>query len=267
MFHRLDNAFFAPPRAQSDRAPAAPGTGCSGTADVEDIRGPRPHHRRRALRSILAGRSRNALFAIRRRLETGLKPIGEAGAGELVQALDARFVLQAIDALSTFILMRDNAVADELASALSTYLRISLGAPPRGWGRLGDEIAMTERYFQIEALQFPARAQLCWQVADDLLSVRVPSFLLKSLVRASLRGAGLPGLARVRVSVSVRRAADRVVVRVREDRPSPADPSVAAELEAIGRRLHAVYGSGCRFRRRGGPGGGSCLLSLPLMKP
>jgi len=85
---------------------------------------------------------------------------------------------------------------------------------------LAEELALTRRYLDIEALRFGSRLQLHWKVAEDLPDITVPSLSIQPLAENAIRH-GIEQLADGgRVEVDARQSANGVEILVCNDLPA-----------------------------------------------
>ena len=109
---------------------------------------------------------------------------------------------------------------------------------------LAEELALTRRYLEIEALRFGSRLQLSWNVPDTLPDARVPSLSIQPLAENAIRH----GIERLpeggRLEVSVQASEDGIEVTVANDLPASTSDS----------RGHAVGLASARERVLAMPG-------------
>jgi len=110
---------------------------------------------------------------------------------------------------------------------------------------LAEELALTRRYLEIEALRFGPRLQLSWDVPDALPNVRVPSLSIQPLAENAIRHGieRLPGGGRLEVSVHA--ANDGIDVIVANDLPASTGNSRghAVGLASARERVLAMTGN------------------------
>lgn len=109
---------------------------------------------------------------------------------------------------------------------------------------LAEELALTRRYLEIEALRFGPRLQLSWQVPDALPNVRVPSLSIQPLAENAIRHGieRLPQSGRLEIDVDVTDSG--ITVTVANDLPaSPGDSrGHAVGLASARERVLAMTG-------------------------
>ncbi|WP_027079377.1 sensor histidine kinase [Luteimonas mephitis] len=131
---------------------------------------------------------------------------------------------------------------------------------------LADELALTQRYLDIESLRFGERLRLEWDVPDTLPDVQVPSLSIQPLAENAIRH----GIERLpqggRVDVSVQVSASEVVVSVGNDMPSLAggNGGHAVGLSSARERVDALTEGRGRVEARVEDGRHLVRMVLPL---
>ena len=206
------------------------------------------------------------------RLEASLS---EARLAALRDRLHPHFVFNTLNAVSTLALRNDQAGVIHTIEALGDLLRSLLAEDRPEEVSLAEELALLDRYLEIERLRYGERLTLARDVDPAVLDARVPVMLIQPLVENAIRhGAGrCPGPARV----DLRAARDdgALVLEVADTGPGfrAAGPRWGVGLQAgtgIGlassrARLRGLYGDDgvltCGDRPEGG---GLVRVRLPL---
>ena len=131
---------------------------------------------------------------------------------------------------------------------------------------LSEELALTRRYLEIEALRFGDRLRLGWELPDSMPEVLVPSLSIQPLAENAIRhgierrpdGGG--------VDVAVRVFGDRVEITVANDMPGTAGGGGghAVGLASARERVHALTGGRGRVESRTEAGRYIASVHLPL---
>jgi sensor histidine kinase YesM len=153
-----------------------------------------------AVRASREARERQQATA---RLEAGL---AEARLAALRAQLDPHFLFNTLNAVSALALRGEREGVVEALSTLSDLLRSTLGGAPTQEVALGDELALLDRYLQIQRLRFSDRLTVERDVAPETLDAAVPAMLLQPLVENAIQH-----------GVAVRPGPTRIVVRARLD--------------------------------------------------
>ena len=148
---------------------------------------------------------------------------------------------------------------------LGEFLRTTLDVSARQRITLADELALAERYLNIEQVRFGSRLQIQRRVDDDAASCLVPPLLLQPLVENAVThgiGRSLEG-GLIRLDVSRRDGRLAIVVE------NPCEPDASAArpgglgLDNVRRRLDAMFGRDARVDTRVGSGLFHVELHLP----
>jgi two-component sensor histidine kinase len=180
--------------------------------------------------------------------------------------LNPHFLFNTLNAISTLILDRDNAVANRMVQRLSAFLRHSLDHDAVQQVTLDEELTALDLYLDIEAVRFAERLRVENDVAPDCRVARVPGLLLQPLVENAIKHAVARSVAGGTLRLSARRDGDQLVLTVADDGPGVAeDAAVAAGvgLRNTRSRLRVLYGAAQRFEIRNRPGGG-CEVEIRI---
>ncbi len=135
--------------------------------------------------------------------------------------------------------------AERLLLDLADLVRAALSGPrdiP-----LADELALTRRYLEIEALRFGDRLRIDWTLPDPLPALAVPSLSIQPLAENAIRHGIEPAAAGGRVDIAVHVDPTQVRVVVANDLPgagATTTPGHRVGLAAARERLQARDGGG-----------------------
>ncbi len=184
--------------------------------------------------------------------------------------LDPHFLFNTLHSVSVLV-HRDPAAASQAIEQLSDLLRYVLDAKrgAREEVPLAEEIAFTEAYLALESMRFGDRLRVERAIDVRTLGLSVPSFVLQPLVENAIKHAIAPRAAGGTVRLGGRLDADRLVLEVRDDGPGAPAPATSAGsgvgLDALRRRLAALYGSAAELRAVSVPDGGFAVtVRLPV---
>ncbi|QFT53127.1 sensor histidine kinase [Microbulbifer sp. THAF38] len=191
----------------------------------------------------------------------------QAELGARIEALQSRirphFLFNSMNSLASLIAV-DPDRAERLVEDLCVLFRASLADPKLV--PLSQEIQLSQRYLEIEALRLGERLQQQWQQQGALEDIQVPSMLLQPL----LENAVLHGVAQLREGGTIKVAAktEDGALRIDIENPLPAETvrstreSNGMAVENIRQRLAAYYGD--RFRFTAGRVNGHYRVNLQL---
>lgn len=161
--------------------------------------------------------------------------------------LQPHFLFNTLNAISGLVGAERGRDARELINRLADYLRSTLEADARHEVPLAEELAHAADYLAIEQQRLGERLRLHQQVANDLLGVPTPRWLLQPLLENAVQH----GVARRAdgglVELQLRRQADRLELELLNDCPQAPDAeSGQAPGSTLGTRPGTGLGTGLR---------------------
>jgi two-component system sensor histidine kinase AlgZ len=150
-----------------------------------------------------------------------------------------------------------------MIAGLSDLLRYSLDHAGEQSVPLAAELAITERYLEIERLRFPDRMAFEIDVAAELRCAAVPALLLQPLVENAIRHGIAPLVAPGRVAIRARRDGAQLCIEIFNTGTLAADHRAGVGLRNTLDRLRHLYRSDHRFELRAEPGGVIVSIALP----
>lgn len=197
--------------------------------------------------------------------EAGLRvALVEAQLQALRHQLQPHFLFNTLNTVAA--LMRtDIAAAEHVLEQLGDLLRMTLHADGRQEVPLRDEIAILEKYLQIEQARFRDRLTVSISTTPEAANAMVPSLLLQPIVENAIRHGIAPHGRPGRVDVAATRSGDRLAIDVRDTGggvPESPVPS-GVGLTNTRARLERLYGSAQSLvlanRQQGG-----CAVTITL---
>lgn len=135
--------------------------------------------------------------------------------------------------------------AERMVLSLSTFLRTTLTLDPFQDVPLSEELALQEEYLEIEHERFSDRLSFRIDMPDDASEALVPSLILQPLIENAIKHGVGATTAKVSISLSARRSADRLHLTIENEmpmeagRPKPAGTGVG--LKNVAERLRARF--------------------------
>ena len=168
-----------------------------------------------------------------------------------LQALQARirphFLFNSLNAVLSLI-RRDPKRAERTLEDLAALFRTLMG-DARRFVRLADEIALLERYAEIEQLRLGERLRITWELDAAPSDALLPPLVLQPLLENAVYHGVEPGTAIGEVLVRIERRGDRVLARI--ENPRVEGPSHHAgnrmALENIRERLALFFDAEARI--------------------
>ncbi len=198
----------------------------------------------------------------------------------LQMQLNPHFLFNALNAVSGLI-HENPRRADAMLCSLCDLLRSVLDSGHRREVTLAEELALVERYLDIQRIRFADRLSIKLEINPATLTAAVPTLLLQPLVENAIVH-GIAPLARPGiVTLRARLHGDRLHLEVADDgtgatqtQPtlSPRPPPSAAPSASSGgiglsntrNRLAALYGDDHSFSIQTGPGGALASVEIPF---
>ncbi|UCF78575.1 MAG: histidine kinase [Candidatus Eiseniibacteriota bacterium] len=188
----------------------------------------------------------------------------EARTSSLHTRLDPQFLVNTLDNVAA--LMRQAPErAEQNITKLSNLYERALSMNNQSLLSLGDELALLEDYFQLEAQRLGERFRFVIDCPAELREARVPAFLLEPLVENSIKHGSSGGT--LNVGVKVWREEKHLFVRVADDGRGFDQKRTPFGLGLFGiqQRLDLIYKDAYRFEIESEVGKGtSVTLRLPV---
>jgi signal transduction histidine kinase len=188
----------------------------------------------------------------------------------LQMQLHPHFLFNTLNTISELV-HEDPETADRMITGLSDLLREALAAGRVQEVPLRRELALLERYLEIQRTRFGDRLRVDVDVEPQALDALVPHLVLQPVVENAIRH-GIGSYAkRGRISIAARAIGDSLQLDVEDDGRGLQHPD-AEVTEGVGlsntrERLQALYGEAARLTMRDGPSGGVVLtIVVPLRR-
>jgi two-component system LytT family sensor kinase len=198
---------------------------------------------------------------------TYARQLAEARLHVLSAQLQPHFLFNALHAISALI-WEDPARADRLLARLSEMLRLTLRSSERVETTLTEEVALLQRYAEIQEARYGDRLRVLFDVEAGVGEALVPRLILQPLVENAIRHGIARRITPGRVEVRAWGGEGRLHLIVRDDGVglrSDAPVREGVGLSITRARLRQLYGAEQRFALAPAPEGGAvCTLSFPL---
>lgn len=106
--------------------------------------------------------------------------------------LNPHFLFNTLNAISTLILDKRNAVANSAVTGLSEFLRYTLDQDPMKRVSVAQEIDALNLYLDIEKLRFGERLMLSYRIEPVVMQALIPSLVLQPLIENAIKYAVAP---------------------------------------------------------------------------
>jgi len=196
---------------------------------------------------------------------------GQATAARLAALryqLNPHFLFNTLNAVSSAVITKRNAEAEDMLEKLAGFLRVTLAADPEGMIPLEDELANIQAYLEIESVRFRDRLGVDFSCPDDLRGAVVPSFILQPLIENAVKHGVSRATGAVTVRLEVARDGDDLVVLVEDDAERLGEPAQGGGvgLKNIRQRLEVLYGPRGVLQTTARERGFLAMVRMPLIR-
>ena len=185
--------------------------------------------------------------------------------------VNPHFLFNTLNSLSALILTDKNERAEEMVQSIASFYRQSLTGDPTADLTVADEFALQEHYLAIEAVRFPERLKVKYDLPDDLVDACIPGMILQPLVENSVKYAVAATTDPVTITLRAREEFGRLVLTVSDDGPGGEVASSehanghGIGLENVRRRLEARFGKDVTVVSGPNEAGYSTIIRIPLV--
>jgi two-component system sensor histidine kinase AlgZ len=167
----------------------------------------------------------------------------EASLSSLESRLHPHFLFNTLNSISSLI-QEDPQLAERMVERLAALLRFSLDSSHRSTILLEQELKIAIDYLEIEKARFGERLHYLIEVPSELNAVRVPPFIIQTLVENSVKHAVSLKRRGGEIQLKVSAVDDRVTIEVTDDGAGfTADAiTVGHGLDNLRARLAALFG-------------------------
>ena len=182
--------------------------------------------------------------------------------------VNPHFLFNTLNSLSALVMVGRTEQAERMIQTIANFYRQSLTADPTADVPLAEEIALQRAYLDIEAVRFPDRLRVEFQIPRELERACVPGMILQPLVENSIKYAVSATTRPVTIRIAARAADGLLVLTVADDGPCgvAAPGGTGIGLANVKSRLEARFGA--QGTVEGGPlpaGGYATVLTLPVL--
>lgn len=191
----------------------------------------------------------------------------DAQLAALQAQVNPHFLFNALNTIAALV-RTDPRAAERTTENLALILRRTLDRTHRTDCTVDDEIDYLRAWLAVERERYGERLRVDFDVDSSAADLRIPTMTLQPLVENSLKHGIAGKLEGGRVSVTVRREADRLRLMVEDDGAGfPREPREGTGLVNLRRRLETIYGPAAELRIDRPPAGARVMVELPASRP
>jgi len=190
----------------------------------------------------------------------------EAELRALRAQLNPHFLFNSLNSINALV-GTEPELARRMCESLGDFLRRTLALGARDAVTLDDELALVDRYLDIERVRFGERCRVTRDITSDARGCQVPPLLLQPLVENAIKHGIAARLEGGNVHLAAMRDGGTLVLMVENDidEDSPARPGEGVGLENVRRRLRALAGREARLDAERVDGRFRVTLTLPAV--
>jgi anti-sigma regulatory factor (Ser/Thr protein kinase) len=177
--------------------------------------------------------------------------------------LNPHFLFNALNSIHSLVMTKKETASDAVL-LLSDLMRYTLNYEKRNLVPLADEIAVVEKYLQLEKIRFGKKLDAKLDIADDTLDVNIPPIIVQTLVENAIKHGLKSSLTGVLIKINSHLDNDSLTIHIiNSGQLTTKDPSVFSTphnengqknggigIENTRRRLHMIYGEKAYFELR-----------------
>jgi two-component system, LytTR family, sensor histidine kinase AlgZ len=205
------------------------------------------------LGATLAGMALAAMLFqwLRLRAQAMLPAATTARLAELQSRIRPHFLFNTLNTALALVRL-DPARAEGVLEDLAELFRVALSDSGEA-ATLADEVALAQRYLDIEQIRFGKRLQLVWEIDPEAAAARVPPLLLQPLVENAVRHGVEPADGGGTIRIRTRLKRGRAVITIVNTVPAaPSRPGNGIALKNVRERLRLMHDVAAQFDTHAG---------------
>lgn len=214
---------------------------------------------------------------IERQLEEQARLLLEARLDALQRQINPHFLFNTLNSITSLVRSQPE-LAREMIVKLANILRVLL-KDREAFVPFSEELAFTDDYLAIEVVRFGSKLRVVKEIAEETLSIVVPSMLLQPLIENSIKHGLEPRISGGTVTLRSRIIDGRLEIEVEDDgvgmAPERATASAVSGLVRPGtgigmrnvrERMEVLYGHEAEVSVESRPGRGTkVVLLMPIL--
>lgn len=166
----------------------------------------------------------------------------EAQLASLESRIHPHFLFNTLNSIAALI-REEPVLAEKMVEKLSALLRYSLDSNAKGVASLKQELAITEKYLEIEKARFAERLSYKIEVDEKVLNIKLPPLTLQTLVENSIKHVASKSSEKTEIVVSAKANGTGVIIEVGDNGPgfSLDDTQEGHGLDILQKRLTTIF--------------------------
>ncbi len=215
---------------------------------------------------------------IERQLEEQGRLLLEARLDALQRQINPHFLFNTLNSITSLVRSQPE-LAREMIVKLANILRVLL-KDRDAFVPFSEELAFTDDYLDIEVVRFGLKLRVVKEIAEETLSIVVPSMLLQPLIENSIKHGLEPRIGGGTVTLRSRIVNERLQLEVEDDgvgmaperKPAQAKNGFVRDSTGIGmrnvrERMEVLYGQEAQVSIESRPGRGTkVVLIMPILE-
>ncbi len=200
-----------------------------------------------------------------RKLEEQGRLLLEARLDALQRQINPHFLFNTLNSIASLVRSRPE-LAREMIVKLGNILRALL-RDREAFVPLGEELAFTDDYLDIEVVRFGEKLRVVKEIAEETLDVAVPSMVLQPLIENSIKHGLEPRIGGGTVTLRSKVMDERLVLEVEDDGVGMVlgESATGIGMRNVRERLIVLYGDTAQVELESQPGRGTKVrLVMPL---
>jgi LytS/YehU family sensor histidine kinase len=162
--------------------------------------------------------------------------------------INPHFLFNTLNAISTLVLEKRNAQAENMLLRLAGFLRYSLDRQPTELANLSAELEAQKKYLQIEQTRFEDKLKVSFDIAPGLENAKLPSLILQPILENAVKYAITPRVDGGTINVAASRDGDTLRIVIEDDGPGLPPEGDLPRRRGVGianarERLEVIYGN------------------------
>ena len=214
---------------------------------------------------------------VERQLEEQGRLLLEARLDALQRQINPHFLFNTLNSITSLVRSQPE-LAREMIVKLANILRVLL-KDREAFVPFSEELAFTDDYLDIEVVRFGSKLRVVKEIAEETLSIVVPSMLLQPLIENSIKHGLEPRIGGGTVTLRSRIVDDRLELEIEDDgvgmapdrdAASPVSglvrPGTGIGMRNVRERMEVLYGHEAEVSIVSRPGRGTkVVLAMPIL--